>query len=55
MWLTKMLPCVTLLQQHMPGTNEYEATHGMDNAHRNVEQMKGYIPGKWGKMWQMQQ
>eukprot|EP00775_Hariotina_reticulata_P007261 gene7261-7474_t len=33
------------MKQHMPGTNEYEATHGMDNAHRNAEQLKGYIPG----------
>lgn len=30
----------------IPGTREYEATHGMTGAHRTVEQAKGYIPGR---------
>jgi hypothetical protein len=29
----------------VPGTNEYEATHGMTGAHRTVEQAKAYVPG----------
>lgn len=44
--LLPVLLLTFMLQQHVPGTNEYEATHGMDNAHRNAEQLKGYIPGK---------
>jgi hypothetical protein len=33
------------VKQAIPGTNEYEATHGMTGAHRTVEQAKAHVPG----------
>lgn len=39
------------VMQSVPGTDQYEATHGMTGAHRAVEQGKAYIPGAaegWG-------
>lgn len=36
------------IQQAVPGTHAYEATHGMTGAHRGVEQMKAAIPGACG-------
>ncbi|KAF6255111.1 hypothetical protein COO60DRAFT_1537194 [Scenedesmus sp. NREL 46B-D3] len=33
------------IKQSIPGTNEYEATHGMTGAHRTVEQAKAHVPG----------
>jgi hypothetical protein len=33
------------VKQSIPGTNEYEATHGMTGAHRTVEQAKAHVPG----------
>jgi hypothetical protein len=29
-----------------PGTQAYQATHGVDAAHHNVEQMKTHVPGE---------
>lgn len=34
------------IKESIPGTREYEATHGMTGAHRGAEQMKAHIPGK---------
>jgi hypothetical protein len=33
------------LKEGIPGTREYEATHGMTQGHRGAEQVKSYIPG----------
>jgi hypothetical protein len=34
------------IKESIPGTREYEGTHGMTEGQRGAEQLKSYIPGK---------
>lgn len=34
------------IKESIPGTREYEATHGMSDSHRGMEQLKANIPGE---------
>jgi hypothetical protein len=34
------------IKESIPGTREYEATHGMTGGHRGAEQLKSHIPGE---------
>jgi hypothetical protein len=34
------------IKEAIPGTREYEATHGMSDSHRGMEQLKANIPGE---------
>jgi hypothetical protein len=43
---TPPCPAGERIKQSIPGTNEYEATHGMTGAHRTVEQAKAHVPGE---------
>jgi hypothetical protein len=40
------LPAPPRPHRSSAGTNEYQATHGVDRAHYNVEQMKTHVPGE---------
>ncbi len=33
------------IKESIPGTREYEATHGMTQGHQTAQQVKSHIPG----------